>query len=168
MDKSFSPGDITILKADEPSDIIIGMNNELKALDSILLPQLWKSEQKYPLPLGSVLSFRLDRMRYLHMLICHSLGKNGWVDADKYIRVGLDYLWYKHRENRDFSIVQIGAGRIGTTGGAEVTKIRTAISASFLPVTQYIKDSGRPADIRSIKSGQLSKPEVWSPLTGPT
>jgi hypothetical protein len=166
MIKSLSPNDITTLNPVEPADIIVGMNTELKELDSLHLPQRWQSEQSYPLPLGSVLSFRLDRKRLLHMLICHSLKQNGWVDADKYVRIGMDYLWRLHGINRDFSIVQIGAGRIGTAGGADVNKIRAAMAASFLSVTLFVKDSERPADFRTVKSGQLAKPIFWNPLKG--
>jgi hypothetical protein len=163
---NISPNDITTLNPEEPSDIVIGMNTELKELDSIVLPQQWQAEQKYPLLLGSVLSFRLDRKRNLHMIICHTLNNGGWTDADKYIRIGMDYLWFRHGNNRDFSIVQVGAGRIGTAGGADVNKIRAAMAASFLPVTLFIKDSDRPANIREISPRQLSKPEAWNLLTG--
>lgn len=163
---NISPNDITTLNPEEPSDIIVGMNTTLEELDSILLPKQWQAEQKYPLPLGSVLSFKLDRKRFLHMIICHTLQKSGWSDADKYIRIGMDYLWLRHRGNRDFSVVQIGAGRIGSVGGADVNKIRAAMAASFLPATLFIKDSDRPANIREISSRQLVKPEMWTPLTG--
>jgi hypothetical protein len=166
MIRKISPNDITTLDPDEPLDIVVGMNTRLEKLDSILLPRQWQADQKFPLQIGSVLSFQLDRMRKLHMLICHNLGNNGWVDAEKYIRIGMDYLWLKHGNNRDFSIVQIGAGRVGLAGGADTNRIRSAMAESFLPVTLFVKDSSEPADIRKIRSGQLSRPEVWTPLTG--
>lgn len=161
-----SIGDATVLNKEEPSDIIVGMNTELSNLESILLPQQWRAAHVKPFPLGSVLSFQLDRMRQLHMLICHSLGTDGWQDADKYVRIGMDYLWLRHESQRDFSIVQIGAGRIGTAGGADVNKIRAAMAASFLPVILFMNDSSQPVDIRTIRTRQLSKPHIWSPLTG--
>jgi hypothetical protein len=166
MITGISIGDITVLNQDEPSDIIVGMNTQLGELESILLPQQWRAEHAEPFPLGSVLSFRLDRKRQLHMLICHHLGNNGWVDADKYVRIGLDHLWMLHKNQRDFSVVQIGAGRIGTTGGADVNKIRAAMATSFLDMTLFMSDSKQPVDIRTIKSRQLSKPEYWNPVSG--
>jgi hypothetical protein len=159
-------GNITTLNQDEPADIIIGMNTTLEQLDSLRLPKQWQTDLKAPIALGSVLSFQLDRMRQLHMLICHHLGKDGWKDADKYVRIGMDHLWTRHKEQRDFSIVKIGAGRVGTAGGADVNKIRAAMAASFLSVTLVMHEANKPVDISSIKSTQLSKPKVWSPLTG--
>ena len=159
-------GDITTLNPEEPSDIIVGMNTKLEELDSLLLPQKWHAERKVPFKLGDVLSFKLDRRRQLHMLLCHHVEKNGWADADKYVRIGMDYLWLRHKDRRDFSIVKIGAGRVGTAGGADVNKIRAAMAASHLPVTLVMNEASRPVDVRTIKSRQLSEPEVWSPLTG--
>lgn len=159
-------GNITILNQDEPSDIIIGMNTELGQLDSLLLPKQWHANLKAPFALGSVLSFQLDRKRQLHMLICHHLGKDGWRDADKYVRIGMDHLWLQYKEHRDFSVVKIGAGRVGAAGGANVNEIHEAMAASFLPVTLVMHEASRPVDISSIKSTQLSRPKVWSPQTG--
>ncbi len=159
-------GNITILNRDVPSDIIIGMNTTLGQLDSLLLPKRWHEGLASPFAPGSVLSFKLDRMRKLHMLICHHLGDDGWKDADRYVRIGMDHLWLKYKDHRDFSIVQIGAGRVGKAGGADFNKIREAMETSFLPVTLVMHEANRPVDISSIKSTQLSPPEVWSPMTG--
>ena len=52
-----------------------------------------------PIGLGTVLSFLFDDTRMLHMIICHNIGFGGWSEADKYLRIGLDYLWQTDKNN---------------------------------------------------------------------
>jgi hypothetical protein len=88
--------------------------------------------------LGTVLTFEFDEDRYMHMIICHHLGDDGWDYADKYVRVGMDHLWTTQDE-RKYSIVQIGNGAIGKRDGANTAAIHTAIASSYLPVTMWIR-----------------------------
>ncbi len=125
-----------ILARDNPADVIIGMNDELKEVFGIGLRFTWQIQLNKPLRLGSVFSFELDESRKLHMIICHSIGKDGWVSADKYIRFGMDYLW--HREvGRQFSMVKVGTGKLGKRDGADFAAIMSAIATSHLGVKMY-------------------------------
>jgi hypothetical protein len=129
-------GDIT--SSDNPSHIIIGMNSQLQDVLGIGMPFVDKIETAHPIKLGSVLSFKFDGTRNLHMLICHHLGRDGWVGADMHVRYGMDYLWQTEEWGKSFSIVQIGTGRVGTRDGANAVAIRTAMATSHLPVNLYI------------------------------
>ncbi len=72
------------------------------------------------------------------MLICHHLGKDGWVGADMHVRYGMDYLWQTEKHTELFSIVAIGTGRIGTRDGADTPAIRSAMANSYLPADLFI------------------------------
>lgn len=128
-----------ILRKDNDADVIIGMNTMLEEVFGIGLRFAWQIQHNKPIPLGTVFSFKLDKMRKLHMIICHDLGENGWVSADKYLRFGMDYLWHSEAV-RKFSMVKVGTGRVGNRDGADVASIMSAIASSHLPVTMYIHD----------------------------
>ncbi len=133
-------GDITA--PENPADIIIGMNTTLRDVTGIGRPYLEKISAAYPIELGSVISFSFaeNYPRKVHMLICHSLGEDGWRDSDKYVRFGMDYLEHTEPKTKQFSIVNIGTGRVGRRDGADHAAIRTGIANSFLPVSLYIWD----------------------------
>ncbi len=133
-------GDIT--GSDNPRDIIIGMNTELQEVHGIGKPFVREIEAVYPLQLGSVLSFEFDDRRHLHMIVCHCLGRNGWSQSDRYVRFGMDYLWRRDGETRQFSIVKIGTGRIGKRDGADHAAIHTAMATSYLPVHLFLYEAG--------------------------
>lgn len=113
------------------------MNKSLKDVRGIGREALANITHAFDLSLGSVITFPYDARRNLHMIICHSLGKDGWVDAEKYVRFGLDFLW-QQAEPRKYSIVEIGTGRVGLRDGADSAAIHTAIATSYLPVLQFI------------------------------
>lgn len=130
-------GDITSPIQNPERDIIIGMNQSLKDVRGIGRDALAGITHAFDLSLGSVITFPYDARRNLHMIICHSLGEDGWTDAEKYVRFGLDFLWQQN-DNRKYSIVQIGTGRVGRRDGADAAAIHTAIATSYLPVLQFI------------------------------
>jgi hypothetical protein len=158
------PGDIT-LRANE-SDIIIGMNTELGEVTGIGLNFTWRINNKTPFALGTVLSFKLDHLRNLHMIICHELGEGGWDKADRYVRFGLDYLWSKQENNRYYSIVDIGTGRVGQRDGADTAAIRSAIANSWLLVDLFVFDSFRPVAIETIAPKVLQAYRCWDYQNG--
>jgi hypothetical protein len=135
MLRDFTIGDIT--DPANQSDIIIGMNPKLSEASAIGRPFVKNTSVISQMKLGSVLTFRFDKKRLLHMLICHHIGRGGWKDADKYVRYSLDYLWQQHG-GRSYSIVQIGKGPIGQRDGADISAIRTAMTTSFLEMDLYI------------------------------
>ena len=126
-----------ILSPENDSDIIIGMNLQFKDVLGIGKPFVDRIVRTRDLRLGSVISFEHDDERELHMLVCHRIGKGGWKDAEQFVRYGMDYLWQK-RQDRKYSIVNIGTGRVGKRDGADHALIRSAITSSFLPVDLYI------------------------------
>ena len=127
-----------ILKPQNRADIIIGMNAELQEVTGIGLPFAWQIRREAPIPLGTVFSFELDENRQLHLLVCHHIGEGGWVNADKYVRFGLDYLWQSEPHSKQFSAVQIGTGRSGMRDGADFPSIHTAMATSHLPLELFI------------------------------
>lgn len=136
MIKNILLGDITDSDT-HPGDIIIGMNTKLSESSAIGRPFVHSVSVLKQVKLGSVLTFRFDRVRLLHMLICHRIGLGGWENADKYVRYCLDYLWQRHGD-RTYSIVEIGNGPVGQRDGADVSTIRTAMANSFLEVDLVI------------------------------
>ncbi len=138
MIKKIVVGDIA--SPENKSDIIIGMNSELGEV-SALGRKVLKSDLPPPslIDLGTVLTFKFDKSRYIHMLICHHLGSGGWRFADQYVRVGMDHLWTTRITN-DYSIVHIGTGPIGKRDGANASSILAAIASSYLFVDLFIRD----------------------------
>ncbi len=136
MLKSIKVGDIT--SPENPAHIIIGMNSQLNDVLGIGRRFVNKIRSVHPIKLGSVLSFKFDSTRNLHMIVCHHLGKNGWVGADMHVRYGMDYLWQTEDQAELFSVVEIGTGRVGLRDGADPAAIRTAIATSFLLVDLFI------------------------------
>ena len=129
------PGDI--LHPSRRTDIIVGMNPRFADVFGIAKPFVSNISDIRDVPLGSVVSFKFDETRNLHLLICHVLGEGGWEKADQYVRYGLDYLWVADPK-RKYSIVRIGTGRVGRRDGADAVAIHTAMVNSFLPVDLYI------------------------------
>lgn len=125
------------------TDIILGMNMTFDDVLGIARPFVENIQRVREATLGSVISFQYDEGRNLHLLVCHQIGKGGWMDADKYVRYGMDYLW-KADPFREYSIVSIGTGRVGRRDGADHAAIRTAMSTSFLPVDLFILDERAP------------------------
>ncbi|MAZ56616.1 hypothetical protein CL653_02400 [bacterium] len=136
MIKDIKVGDIT--SPENPAHIIIGMNSQLNDVTGIGRPFANKIRTAHPIKLGSVLSFKFDATRNLHMLICHHLGKNGWAGSDMHVRYGMDYLWQTEKHTEVFSIVAIGTGRIGVRDDADAVAIRTAMANSYLPADLFI------------------------------
>ncbi len=130
-------GDIVDLKLNS-NDIIIAMNTKLAEASALGRPFVYNVKTLDELELGSVLTFKFDETRLLHMLICHQFRSGGWVDSEKYVRYCLDYLWQQHRD-RQYAIVQIGNGYVGRRDGADAPVIRTAMADSFLNVNLFIQ-----------------------------
>lgn len=133
-------GDITSPK--NHADIIIGMNSTFTDVLGLGRRFIKRISAPHPITLGSVVSFKYDGLRQIHMLVCHEIGRGGWENSQKHVRYGLDYLWHCHPD-RKYSIVEIGNGRVGRRDGANPGKIKTAIATSFLPVTLFVFDDGR-------------------------
>ena len=134
-----------ILDPRNTSDIIIGMNTELDEVTGIGLPFVRNTIPEIALDLGSVITFKFDAYRRLHMLICHRLGLGGWERAEDHIRYGLDYLNHYRTDDREFSIVQIGCGQVGTRDRAPCEQIFRAMATSSLPVDLYVYEGASMA-----------------------
>lgn len=164
MIKEIIVGDIT--SKDNRADIIIGMNSQLHDVTGIGTPFVNKVKTAHPIDLGGVLSFKFDEGRHVHMIICHHLGKDGWIGAEMHVRFGLDYLWKTEGNRRKFSIVQVGTGRVGTRDGADPVSIRTAMATSFLQVKLFIHN---PLETKAAHVS-LKRPMVayraWHPTMG--
>jgi len=145
MIRNIISGDITDPNT-HPGDIIIGMNTKLGEASAIGRPFTRTVTVVKQIDMGSVLSFEFSPGRLLHMLICHRIGRSGWVDADKYVRYCLDYLWQQHGE-RLYSIVQIGKGPVGQRDGADVSAIRTAMATSWLEMDLVIRPDSQEAHV---------------------
>ncbi len=168
MFAGFETGDITAPR--NRRDIVIGMNASLMDVTGIGRPFVANLGIHVPLDLGSVLSFRYDDERDLHMLICHHIGVE-WTHADRYVRFGLDSLWYSTHtkgKDREYSIVDIGTGRIGLSAGADTMAIRSAIALSFLPVTLFTLPPSKVEVLaeRAAKRPPLHAYRVISPSRG--
>ncbi|HEY4487064.1 MAG TPA: hypothetical protein VJB70_05065 [Candidatus Paceibacterota bacterium] len=145
-------------------DIIIGMNTTLNDVRGIGLPFVKKIETLHPITLGAVLSFEFDDSRQVHMLICHDLGQYGWKNADHFVRFGMDFLWHTEPA-REYSIVQIGTGRVGHRDRADPVAIRTAMTNSFLPVTLFVFNPEKSRVIH-VALPELKPFRAWSPTHG--
>ena len=158
-------GDITA--AVNRCDIIIGMNTELGEVSTLgrrVLANTLPPPQF--IDLGTVLTFKFDQNRFIHMLICHNLCSGGWERADQFVRVGLDHLWVT-RANRNYGIVQIGRGLVGRRDGAEPEAILTAIASSYLPVDLYVHgDETAIVALEASSDNVLEFTEGFSPTKG--
>jgi len=158
-------GDIT--SPENRADIIIGMNTKLQDVTGIGLPFVKKINALHPIDLGSVLSFKFDDDRNVHMIICHRLGDNGgWKDADMHVRFGMDYLWHTERNGRKFSTVQIGTGRVGVRDGADPVCIRTAMATSHLPVTLFVFNPRETVAAVIELERPMTAYRAWHPVHG--
>lgn len=170
-----------IMSPDNSADIIIGMNRDLSDVTGIGLPFVREIRLTRPPVPGSVLSFELTPERSVHMLICHEIGRDGWVDADKYVRCGMDFLWYNDLSQfsgtdgfdrllttcpRRYSIVQIGTGRVGKRDGADHAAIRRAMEASHLHVDLYIYEPPAKEKAATAKVVPLRPFRAFHPIYG--
>jgi|GEM_PF-5915513 len=154
-----------ITRPTNSADIIIGMNSTLSEVLGIGRPFVDKIAAIHPIVRGSVLSFEFTPEQHLHMIVCHDIGRGGWVDAEQQVRFGMDYLW--HTEGtRHYSIVQIGTGRVGTRDGADPATIRSAMAASFLPVDLYVYDPGAHETVEAASVAPLRAFRAWHPVLG--
>ena len=126
-----------ILDCSNRSNIIIGMNTEFSDVRGIGKPFVERISKTRTIRLGTVVTFNYDNDRELHMIVCHTLGRGLWSNAEQYVRYGMDYLWNCDRES-NYSIVNIGTGRVGMRDGADHASIRGAIASSYLPVDLFI------------------------------
>lgn len=152
-------GDIT--NPDNVADIIIAMNTRCAEASAIGRTVLVGKVLSRELELGDVVTFKFDKRRDLHLLICHELGQGGWEGAEQFVRFGLDYLWRQYRTKRQFSIVRIGTGLVGTRDGADATAIHTAIADSYLPICLYIWD-GEKVEDRVAQFPPLKPSRTWN------
>lgn len=159
-------GDITSPKDNPDADIIIGMNIALHDVRGIGRDAIKNITHAFDLDLGSVITFPFDENRNLHMIICHQLGMGGWDDADQYVRFGMDFLWQQRPHKRaQYSIVQIGTGRVGERYGADVPSIITAMATSHLPVTLFVPP--KPVVANDALSRMMQPPSrVWHTARG--
>lgn len=139
--KDIHYGDITTPR--NKHDIIIGMNTRLAQASAIGHRVLVNNFVTRELEPGDVVTFKFDEHRNLHMIICHRLCTGGWLNAEKYVRIGLDYLWQRHVFNTHFSIVRIGTGMVGIRDGADASAIHTAMTVSWAPLHLYIWNNER-------------------------
>ncbi len=124
--------------------IIIGMNTDLRELTPLARNFVGGSITG-PVEKGSVMTFKYDGLRRIHMIIIHDLNPKGWEEAPKYLRLGLDILWMQSQkerggefmDGRGFNIVQIGNGKIGKKYNANVYELERAMQESFLPLTLF-------------------------------
>lgn len=157
-------GDIT--SKENRADIIIGMNSQLLDVTGIGMPFVNKVKTAHPIDLGGVLSFKFDEGRHVHMIICHHLGKDGWIGAEMHVRFGLDYLWKTESNRRKFSIVQVGTGRIGKRDHADPVSIRTAMATSFLPVKLFIHNPLETVAAHVSLERPMVAYRAWHPTMG--
>lgn len=159
-------GDITDPR--NRADIIIGMNTALTDVRGIGLPFVKDAFPTRLIQKGSVLTFQYDEHRRLHMLVCHDLGEGGWVNAERHVRFGLDYLNHlqeeESEEERIYSIVHIGTGRVGQRDGADPAAIKRAIADSHLMVDLFIYNPPQKAQVDVVVP--LRPLRVWSPNFG--
>lgn len=169
MIQDIKVGDIT--SRSNKSNIIIAMNTTLEDVTGIGVPFVRKINPTHPIQLGSVLNFQFDKNRMLHMLICHGIGFGGWTDADKWVRFGLDYLWQASMTKNhllfdsEFSIVQIGTGEIGRRDGACAPEIRSAMAASHLNLTLFVRDKESQILVKKDRE-PLHPLSTWHPMYG--
>ena len=148
------------------SDIVIGMNTTFADVKGIGAPYIKDIIRTRAITLGTVITFDFDGTRQLHMLICHKIGRAGWVNADQHVRYGMDHLWQRDN-SRQYSIVQIGTGRVGKRDGADVPKIIRAIADSHLPVTMFVLNEGETIPVEATAQVSPFKPmRMWSKVGG--
>lgn len=153
-----------ITSPENPCDIIIGMNTALDDVTGIGRRFVRDRIPAAALDLGSVITFQFDKKRRLHMLICHELGTGGWRGAPQYVRFGMDYLDHLD-DGRDYSIVQIGTGRIGRRDGADASAIHQAMATSYLLADLYVYDAARQIAMAEVID--LPRPlRAWSVAEG--
>jgi hypothetical protein len=148
-----------ILDRENRADIIIAMNAQFDDVQGIGKPFVARIKRTREVKLGSVVSFRYDRDRELHMLVCHNLGKGGWKTAEQHVRYGMDYLMHL-APDREYSIVKIGTGRVGKRDGANPAIIHSAMATSFLPVTMFVLNE--PMEIPAEASASIIPFRVWN------
>lgn len=136
-------GDILSMDDNPFGDIIIAMNTDLQQL-SALARNFVGGSINGPIEKGTVLTFKNDGIRRIHMIVVHDLCVNGWKDSHKYLRIGLDLLWMGGRQDmlkkevvRMFSIVQIGNGKVGRKYDADTKVLEQAMEDSFLALTLF-------------------------------
>lgn len=156
-------GDITALN--NQLDIVIGMNTKLAEASAIGRRVLVHKGLTRALELGDVITFKFDETRNLHMLICHHIGVGGWMLADKYIRIGLDYLGRRTSFCKHFSIVRIGTGPVGIRDKADSVAIHTAMATSYTPLHLYLFERER-AEARVARFPPLKALRTWSIANG--
>lgn len=155
-----------ILSPHNPCDVIIAMNDRFADVHGIGKQFVAQIRRTREIKLGAVVSFDLDSRRELHMLICHRIGLAGWSNAHQYVRYGMDYLQMTS-PGRQYSIVDIGTGRVGKRDGADDMLIRTAITMSFLPVDMYILDDKERLPAEALADVVPIRPlRMWDMLSG--
>ena len=143
------------------NDIIIGMNPEFKNLSDLAIQALNITEGNKINAndcdldfLGTVVTFESeDTKRRVHMILCHT--PEDWNDADKYIKQGMNSIFYTQDEmgnlsggnhaKRSYSIVKIGTGPEGIKNGADFSKIVEGMASSDLPVTMFVLPENQKA-----------------------
>ena len=152
-------GDIT--DPGNKRDIIIGMNVRLAEASAIGRRVLVGKSLTRSLELGDVVTFKFDEKRDLHMVICHRLGVGGWLNAEKFLRFGLDYLWQRSANKTQFSIVKVGTGAVGRRDGADAAAIHTAMADSYLPLLLFVWNSAKQAEANVVNLPPLLPHRVW-------
>lgn len=149
-------------------DIIIAMNTSLaepSKLSKSFVSDKYLTDGE--LELGTVLTYTFSgkgkNERLLHMVICHRIGVGGWQDTEKYLRFGLDYLWFTAR-NRKYSIVTIGEGRVGLRDGANIAAISRAIADSNLQMVQF--QQGDAETVLALAIQKARPVMAWVPQFG--
>jgi hypothetical protein len=78
----------------------------------------------------------------------------------------MDYLWQTEKQSRQFSIVEIGTGRIGKRDGADPISIRTAMANSYLPATLFIHNPRELEPVHEVLSLPLVAYRSWNARQG--
>ena len=159
--RSVVVGDVT----SSSLNIIIGMNTRLGEASALGRQVLSDKSLTRELDLGEVITFDFGLNRRLHMVVCHYLGQGGWMNAEKYLRFGLDYLWQTTKPAQEFAIVQIGMGVVGRRDGADDEALRTAMATSHLPLHLYIRGEAKQAEAHA-SVVPLRPLRTWSPIRG--
>lgn len=159
--KNIIPADVT--GKTNKLDIVIGMNPHLAEASLLSRWVLAKMTLTRPLDLGDVITCDFDGKRRLHLIICHHLGRGGWMNAEKYVRWGFDYLWQRSAlSGQEFAAVQIGTGAVGRRDGADTGLIRTAMADSFAPIHLYVWDDTEAVAAANVVAIPLRPIRMWN------
>lgn len=112
--------------------VIVGMSTSLKNTSCLGGRTLGGRHlfSGYGLGLGDIVTYELDEVRKLHVVACYNLGAGGWLNADRYLTIGLNHLWWCN-PRADYSIIEPGTEPQCIRYGADHAQIYRAMEQSF-------------------------------------